>query len=343
MNINQLLKIIKTSNIPSFREKQVRQAYFKDLLSGWEEVTVLPKGLRTQLGNELAWSSLELADRLEDKRGDSIKAVFRTADNKMIESVLIAHKDGRRTACVSSQAGCPVGCVFCATGQNGFNRNLTSDEIVDQAVHFARELKAEGGRVTNVVFMGMGEPFLNYDNVIEAIRLMNSSDGLDIGARHISISTIGILPGIKRFADEDLQANLAFSLHAPNDKLRESLIPIGKKYDIKRVLKNLDLYIEKTNRRVMIEYLMIDGVNDRKIDAEELAELFRGRKLYFLNLIPYNQTGGFKGSSRENIDRFMEVLESKRIPCTLRREFGSGIWAACGQLAGGSSVNRIEE
>ncbi len=260
-------------------------------------------------------------------------------DGSKIESVLMKHEDGRRTVCVSSQVGCSVGCKFCATGQQGFKRNLTSGEIIEQVLFFARLLKKTKEKVTNVVFMGMGEPFLNYDNVIGAIKILNDKNGFNLGSRHFSISTAGIVEGIEKLSEEKLQVNLAISLHAPNNELRSKLMPINKIYPIEKILAAVDDYIKKTNRKVMFEYLMINGVNDSEEEAEELVKILK-KPLYFINLISFNPVGhsDFKPSPGWKIKKFKEVLEKNDIPVTQRYRFGREIKAACGQLAGGNNL-----
>ncbi|OGF33550.1 hypothetical protein A2316_03525, partial [Candidatus Falkowbacteria bacterium RIFOXYB2_FULL_38_15] len=235
-----------------------------------------------------------------------------------------------------SAVGCPVGCLFCATGKIGFKRNLEAMEIVSQVLLVARFLKKENERVDGVVFMGMGEPFLNYDNVIGAVYIINSNDGLNIGARHISISTVGIIEGIKKIIKEPLQINLAISLHAPNDRLRSEIIPANKKNYLKNIMESVDRYIEATNRRVMFEYLMIDKINDSLKDARELVELFNkmDNQLFFVNLISYNPTGVFRPSTTEQVKKFKDYLTKAGITVTERQRFGRGIKGACGQLAG---------
>ena len=244
------------------------------------------------------------------------------------------HADQRNTVCISSQVGCSVGCQFCATGELGFKRNLSDWEIAEQVLYFARFLKKDGEKVNNVVFMGMGEPFLNYDNVLGAIRILNDKDGFNLGARHISVSTVGIVEGIKKFTAEDLQVNLAISLHAPDNVLRSKLVPLNKTYPIEKVLAAADEYIKKTKRRVMFEYLMIDGVNDGEKQAVTLAKLLK-KPLYFLNLISYNPTGHceFKSSPGWKIKKFKEILEKAKVSVTQRHGFGKEIKGACGQLA----------
>jgi len=253
-------------------------------------------------------------------------------DGLKIETVLMKLND-RYTVCLSSQVGCPLGCSFCATGALGFKRNLSDQEIINQAILWARYLKPQGVAIDNLVFMGMGEPFLNYDNVMKAIKFLNSQNSLNIGARKISISTVGIIEGIKKMAQEPWQLNLAISLHATRDNLRSELIPTNKKYSIKKIIQAVDDYIEETGRKVMFEYLMIKDVNDSDEEAKALVGLMRA-PLYMVNLIPYNSTGKFKASSTDRITKFKQILIDGRVNVTLRRSLGQDISAACGQLAG---------
>jgi len=324
-NFEEILK-----NEPKFRLQQIKQAVFCDLIESWNEARVLPKSLQERLQKEF---SLDIkAEVFESDDKQTIKILLELKDGLKIESVLMRYKD-RNTVCVSSQIGCPLNCSFCATGKLGFKRNLTSDEIVEQILFFNRYFKVQKQRVSNVVFMGMGEPFLNYENVMRAIRILNDKDGLNIGVRKISISTAGIVEGIEKLAQENIDINLAISLHAPNDELRKKLMPVAQKYSIAEVLKAVDDYIKLTNRKVMFEYIMIKDVNDSEIQAEELARLMN-HKLYMVNLISYNPTGIFKASSAERIKSFKEILEKHGIEVTQRYKFGKGIKAACGQLAG---------
>lgn len=350
MNFTQIEKVLEKE--PAYRLKQVKKAVFQDLADGWNKVTTLPLDLRIKLEKE---SPLKINGELffsKDKR--TLRTLITLDDGLKVESVLMRHKPRSRKSltekvgyekefslrgkkrniiCVSSQVGCPLGCKFCATGKMGLKRNLKVFEIVEQVIFFARFLKKSGEKVTNVVFMGMGEPFLNYENVISAIKILNSKDGFNLGARKFSISTVGITEGIEKLADEKLQINLAISLHAPNDKLRSQLMPIAKKYTIKKILGAVDEYIKKTNRKVMFEYLMIENVNDLDDLARELATLMR-KPLYLVNLISYNPTGDFRPSSKERIKRFKEILENSGVLVTERYRFGREIKAACGQLAG---------
>ena len=329
MDISSLEKILSTE--PKFRLKQARQAIYVDFVSNWDETTTLSKELRSKLNKE---APLEINSGLSESQDKNTKKVLITLeDGLQIETVLMKHGDGRRTVCVSSQVGCPLGCTFCATGQMGFKRNLTSYEIIEQVIYWGRVLKKKNDRISNIVFMGMGEPFLNYDNVMKAIRVLNDQDGFDIGARKISISTAGLIVEIRKLAKEDLQVNLAISLHAPTDVLRSELMPVNKRVSLKRLFAAIDYYIDLTNRKVMFEYLMIDKINDRQIDAERLAELMN-RPLCMVNLIPYNPTNKYQPSSQKAIEVFMDILEKRGINVNQRFGFGQDIKAACGQLAG---------
>jgi 23S rRNA (adenine2503-C2)-methyltransferase len=328
MNSDKLKEVLESE--PVYRTKQVKQVIFRDLIEEWDEAITLPKELREKLKAEC---KIEIENELK-VAGDnkSSKALIKLEDGQMVETVLMRHAGGRNTVCVSSQIGCPLACAFCATGKMGFKRDLKYYEIVEQVLFWSRLLKKEMGSVTNIVFMGMGEPFLNYDNVLGAIRVLNDKDGFNLGIRKFSISTAGITEGIIKLAEEELAINLAISLHAPDDTLRQKLMPIGKKYTIKNILDAVDYYIEKTHRRVMFEYIMIDGVNDSEREAKELVKLLRG-KLCFVNLIPYNETDMFKGSPDSRITKFKNILMEKGIQAIQRYRFGADIDAACGQLA----------
>ena len=328
MNLDNLEKVL--GNQPKFRLKQANEAVFKNFISDWSEATFFAKDLREKLNEECP---LDIkADVLVSKKEDSVKARITLKDGLMIESVLMRHEDGRNTVCVSSQVGCPLGCLFCATGRMGLKRNLTTNEIVEQVIFFSRLLKKENSRVTNVTFMGMGEPFLNYTNVWEAVKIFNDHKCFNIGVRSISISTAGIIDGIKKLSQEDLHVNLAISLHASNDDLRKSLMPIDKRYPMEEVLKTVDEYIQKTKRKVMFEYVLINGVNDADDNAYELARIMN-KKLYFVNLILYNDTGIYTASSTKRVESFREILEKLKIRYTQRYRFGDDIEAACGQFA----------
>lgn len=333
MDRQAVAKALAARGEPKFRMKQVMTAVYGQFVTSWEEATALPAGLREALADVPI--STVVPEREVRSADGSVKAFFRLRDGKAVEAVLIPGRDSR-TVCVSSQVGCAMGCAFCATGKLGFSRNLSADEIADQVLHFARELSRSGERVSHVVFMGMGEPFQNTEAVFEAIRTMNSPDGLGIGARKISISTCGIVPGIKALADFELQVNLAISLHAPTDDLRARLMPAERAYSIGQVLEAVKGYLRKTGRKVMFEYVTLAGTNDGEDEARELAAILRDmRPLVSVNLIPYNDTGsGFRASGREAVAKFEATLRREGIEVTVRRSAGPDVAAACGQLAG---------
>jgi len=351
MDLIQFQKLFKKE--PKYRLEQAKKALFRDLIQNWQEAATLPLSLREELNKK--WPIEISAKTFISKDKNTTKALLTLKDDLKIETVLMCHKDKRNTVCVSSQAGCSLNCSFCATGKMGFKRNLESWEIVEQVLFFARYLKKIKERVTNIVFMGMGEPFLNYQNVIGAIKILNDKEGFNLGTRHFSVSTVGIVEGIEKLAREELQihphtkrgygvgVNLAISLHAPDDKLRSKLMPINKKYPIRKILNAIDDYIKKTRRRVMFEYIMIRNLNDSEEQAKTLAKLMKkpctrastvqGRPLYFVNLISYNPTGIFKPSSSLRIKKFKEILEKEGVTVTQRYRFGQDIEGACGQLA----------
>lgn len=333
MNLDKLYKVL--ANQPKFRLKQAKEVIFEHKLDNWSKASNFPKNLREELNKECPLAIN--GEILESKNSKTSKALISLEDDLKIETVLLSHKDGRYTVCVSTQVGCPLGCTFCATGKMGLKRNLDFNEILEQVIFFSRHLKDGEQRVSNVVFMGMGEPFLNYDNVIKAIKYMN--EDLGIGARRMSISTSGVLHGIKKLANEPMQINLAVSLHAPNDKLRTKLMPINKGFPLEKLLAEVDNYIIKTGRRVMFEYLMIKGVNDKPQHAMELAALMK-KPLYMVNLIAYNPTDVFKASDSSSIKDFKEALEKEGVAVTQRYSFGQDIEAACGQLATNKKANK---
>lgn len=331
MDFEKIKEILKSES--KYRLAQAKQAVFCDLVSSWQEVSGFSKELRDRLDKKCP---LGIDAKTAVSKDGTIKAAISLRGGKIIEAVLMRFRDERNTVCVSSQTGCPMGCLFCATGKLGAGRNLTVGEILDQALFFARYLKNNFGvdeKISNIVFMGMGEPFLNYDNVMAAIRILNDPKGFALGIRHISISTCGIIEGINRFTQEDTQVNLAISLHAPNNELRDKLVPVNKSNPIEKILEAADNYILKTNRKVMFEYLMLKGVNDSEALAGELTSIMR-KPLYMMNLISYNPTGDFDSSSKETVDKFSQILKSGGVGVTVRHSFGQDIKAACGQLAG---------
>jgi len=332
MDLSRLSEIMRSQ--PAYRYRQINRALYQDYVSSWDEVSSLPKELRQALSEACP---LDIQAELRPLSRGGGKALIYFKDGVSVETVLIKQKDkdgDRYTACLSSQAGCPLACTFCATGQGGFQRNLKAEEIVEQAVFWQRQLKPKGKKLDNIVFMGMGEPFLNYAEFIKAAKFLNNQETMNIGARRLSVSTIGLTEGIKRLAGEPLQMNLAISLHAADEGTRSRLMPATKGKQISELLRTVDQYIKKTGRQVMFEYLLIKGINDRDEDAEALAELMH-RPLYFLNLIPYNPTPGrFKPASPERIAAFQSLLQAEGVKATVRLSFGSEIGAACGQLAG---------
>lgn len=310
-----------------FRAKQIFAWLFRSVKS-FDEMTDLSKELITKLKENYVLNLIELADFKKSKDG-TIKYLFKLNDGSKIESVLMEYKYGY-AACVSNQVGCKMGCNFCASARIGFIRNLTPGEIISQILKIE---EYSGEKISNVVFMGIGEPFDNYDNIMNSIRIMNDPKGLNIGARHISVSTCGIVEKIKQFADENLQCNLCISLHSSRDEVRSDMMPINNKYCIKEVIDACKIYIQKTNRRVTFEYAMVDGINDSLDDAVHLAKLLHGI-LCHVNLIPINKIkdGKYEKTSIEKMMAFRDLLNEKGIVATIRRELGSDISAACGQL-----------
>ena len=292
--------------------------------TGYGAMTNLPAGLRAELASVVPYSTLTLEEEAESRDGTA-KALFRTADGHPVEAVLMRYRDGRRSLCLSSQSGCPLTCTFCATGSMRFGRNLTPWEILDQALHFRRVEE-----VNHAVFMGMGEPMLNIDNVLAAARRLPD---LGITPRRTTISTVGWLPGLKRFVDEvEEPIRLALSLHAPEGALRSELLPVNDRYPLEDVLAECRRYIALRGRKVFVEYVLLAGVNDTVGQARALAKLL-GPKAFKVNLIPYNPTGLFEGSSRGAITAFRDALVAGGVPATVRLTRGRDIEAACGQLA----------
>lgn len=325
---------VRDFDLKPYRLRQLYRAANKELLGGVGEMTTLPLELRSSLEKRgITFSAIEpiALQRSNDKQ--TTKGLFRLGDGKEVEAVLMEHYGNRTTLCVSSQAGCAFACAFCSTGQAGFNRNLTPGEIFDQAWFFARELAQRGKRITNVVFMGMGEPFHNYEAVMEAVALLNDAQGFGLGHRHITISTVGLVDKIDAFAAEHCQVNLAISLHAPNDALRSSFMPVNRRYPIAELMAACERYVTATRRKVFFEYVMLEGVNDGTERAHELAALMRGH-LYHVNLIPYNSTpdGPFAATTDARIWQFAKILEDAGVPVTVRQNMGRDIAAACGQL-----------
>jgi 23S rRNA (adenine2503-C2)-methyltransferase len=323
MDLALLEETLVARGEPAYRATQVWQWAARGA-AGYDAMTNVPADLRHALAADVPYSTLAVETEARSRDG-TVKALFSTHDGHPVEAVLMTYRDGRRSLCLSSQSGCPLTCTFCATGQMRFRRNLTASEIVDQALHFRRQ-----GPLTHVVFMGMGEPMLNLDHVLGAAALLPD---LGITHRRTTVSTVGWLPGLTRFVDEVTEPiRLALSLHAPDDALRSQLMPVNDRYPLADVLAECRRYASLRRRKVFVEYVMLAGVNDRVEQARQLAALLEPR-LFKVNLIPYNPTGAFDGSSRKAIDAFKHVLDRAGLPATVRLTRGRDIDAACGQLA----------
>lgn len=323
---------------PSFRAAQIWKGLYQ---SGWskiEDFTPLPGSLRDSMQKRFELGTLILEKELASQDRSTRKYLYRLPDGSAIETVLMAYTD-RQTVCISSQVGCAMGCSFCATGNMGFIRNLTRGEIIQQVLLTSGILAGEGSSLTNVVVMGMGEPFHNYDHVLSAIRILNDHQGFNMGMRRFTISTVGVVPGIKRFTAENPQINLALSLHAADDQLRSKLLPINKKYPLENLMAACDDYLAQTKRRLTIEWALIDGINDGEDQAEKLTHLL-ARKLYHVNLIQLNPVEHYSGQPSENAAaaKFQKILRDAGIPCTIRLRRGIDIQAGCGQLASQSNT-----
>ncbi|MFZ5822068.1 MAG: 23S rRNA (adenine(2503)-C(2))-methyltransferase RlmN [Chloroflexota bacterium] len=372
LDLPALTALLASWGEPAYRASQVWQGLYHQFWNTPDEFTNLPKSLRARLGEELRFAALTPVTYLDSSDGQTRKTLFQLHDGRLIEAVLMRYGDpasppsdsppkfpefggsrrgvdssskfpefggsrrgARRTLCISTQSGCAMGCAFCATGQMGFKRHLTSGEIVAQVMYYACMLEERGERVTNIVVMGMGEPFHNYDNTMAAIDRLNDPDGYNFGARRITLSTVGLVPMMRRFANEKRQVNLAVSLHAIHDDARSSLMPVNKKYNLAELLDACRYYVEKTGRRITFEWALIHGVNDSPEIARQLAARLRGL-LCHVNVIPLNPTAGYNGKAtdRQRAEAFKEALEQAGVACTIRLRRGIDIQAGCGQLAG---------
>lgn len=374
MDINRLEKVLKENNQPGFRLSQIRKAIYQDGFSEWAEISTISKNLREILKEEIDILSFSAEEVLVSKDKRSIKALLKLKDGNLIETVLISPKPGDWSACISSQVGCPLGCGFCATGRGGFKRNLTSEEITDQVL-FWRQYMANNFefRISNfesnsndkisnlkldhskfkidsklkiknskfsVVYMGMGEPFLNWDNVSQSMKDLINPELFGFGSRSISVSTAGIPEGIEKMAAEFGQVNLAISLHFPTDAGRSKFMPINKKFNLSELMNSLRTYVRTCNRKVFLEYIMLDGINDSMDDADNLIKYVKSigkLQLFHVNLIRYNATSGELQPSPAGVVReFRDYLSRNGISVTTRKSLGEDIQGACGQLAGGS-------
>lgn len=332
-------------NLPAFRLQQFNEQFFQQAVTDFLQISSWPKDLRTRLAAEVPFMSLSPEKELVSKDKRTVKVLFRrNIDSQRIETVLMRHKDGRNTVCVSCMVGCPVNCSFCATGKMGFGGNLKAEEIVDQVMYFQRYLKSLGQQVTNVVFMGMGEPMLNLDAVQEAINTFTDPEKLALSKRRITISTSGYIPQFNKLIADGFRGRVAISLHAPNQELREKLMPVAKIFSLDQLMEALDKFVELTNKRVTYEYVMIRGVNDKKIHAWQLVKLFK-KRLSHINLIPYNpiQEVEFARSGTDAIAVFRKILRENGISCTVRVTMGDDVNAACGQLADRENKKNLDK
>jgi len=330
----ELLKIFTDLGLPKFRLKQLLSAIFSAGALNYNEITVFSDTLKNKLASSLPILSLVPVRHLVSVDGHTEKVAFRLVDGPLIESVLMHYRDGRNSICISSQAGCQMGCFFCATGTLKFSRNLTAEEITDQVLYFQSRLLKKNQTVSNIVFMGMGEPFMNYDQVIRAIQILNHPDYFNFASRRITVSTCGMVDGIKKLTNEKFQVNLAISLHSAVQKTREKLMPVAKAYPLEDLLQVVGQYCQKTRRRVSFEYLLLKGVNDSANDALALAKICRN-KLIHVNLIPYNETNihDLQDSTKDTVQNFQKILQNEGVNVTVRVTMGQDIAAACGQLA----------
>jgi 23S rRNA (adenine2503-C2)-methyltransferase len=336
LSLDDLQEKLRDLGQPSYRARQIIDWLYTKRVTSFEEMTNLPRDLRAKLGKRCAFGKIDIV-RVLGSRDTTRKFLFRLSDESLIESVLIpaspalyGEKSDRRTICVSTQVGCAYGCKFCASGLEGFSRNLCPNEIVDQIIAIERETEE---KIDNIVFMGMGEPLANLDNVTRAIRIINAPWGLGIGARRITVSTSGLAPQIRKLADEPLQIRLAISLHGATDEVRDQIMPINRKYNIDMLLSACDYYTKRKKQWLTFEYILIAGVNDTEEQAHLLARHAR-RLSAKVNLIPYNAVEGLPWSrpSHNRQEKFLSILRAEGIPATLRREKGHDIDAACGQL-----------
>lgn len=336
LTFDELAEFVAELKEPKFRTKQIFEWLSKGVCD-FDEMTNLSKATREKLREKSYISKLEIERKLVSKLDGTTKYLFRLDDGNCIETVVMRYNHGL-SVCISSQVGCLMGCAFCASTIGGKVRDLTSGEILNQIIFAQKDL---GERISNVVMMGIGEPFDNFDNVVKFLKNVNNPDGLNIGYRHISISTCGIIPKINELADMKIPINLCISLHAPNNKIRDKIMPVNKKYQIEELIRACKRYIDKTTRRITFEYSLIKGVNDREEDAKELVELLSGM-LCHVNLIPVNRVeeSGFEHGDKKSIISFSEYLNNRKINATVRRELGSDINASCGQLRRDSMKNK---
>ncbi|WP_310605085.1 23S rRNA (adenine(2503)-C(2))-methyltransferase RlmN [Anaerosporobacter sp.] len=329
MNFEQVKIVMEELGEKTFRAKQIYEWMHKKLVNSFDEMTNLSKALRDKLEENFELTSLHVVDKRESVKDGTCKFLFELSDNRVIESVLMKYKHGN-SVCISSQVGCRMGCRFCASTLGGLERNLTPAEMLDQ-IYKIQQISGE--RVSNVVLMGTGEPLDNYDHVLQFLSLLTDENGLNISQRNITVSTCGLVNRIRELAEEELQITLAISLHAPNDTIRKEIMPIANKYTIKEIIEAVTFYYNKTGRRISFEYSLVEGVNDSEANAKELIQVVKGLNCH-VNLIPVNpiKERDFKQTQMQFVQNFKNILEKNRINVTIRREMGSDIDAACGQL-----------
>ena len=318
-----------SKGLAKFRATQVFEALYSKQVESFDEITNINKEVKAMLSNEFTFESLKV-EKIQESFDGTTKFLFKLSDGNLIETVLMVHDYGM-SVCVTTQVGCNMGCKFCASGVLKKVRDLSSGEIVLQVLNIDKYLKKQGKRVSHVVVMGIGEPFDNYDNVMEFIKIINDDKGLQIGSRHITVSTCGLSPKIIEFSKLPLQVNLAISLHFSSDEKRSKYMNINRKYNLENLFNAINEYYLNTNRRVTFEYILLDGINDSLEDARKLVDLVKGVNCY-VNLIPYNDTGMFKRTSNEKRDKFFDYLSKNHINAIVRKEHGSDIDASCGQL-----------
>lgn len=332
-SLPEIETILRSWNEPEYRARQLWQGLYQHFWDSPEKFSTFPLSMRKIITEEFLFKPLVPITSLQSSDKQTTKTLFKLIDGKAIEAVLMRYEK-RRTLCISTQVGCAMGCVFCATGQMGFRRHLSSGEIVAQVIYYSRLLHSTNEKVTNVVLMGMGEPFHNYENTLSAIDRLNDPAGLKLGERRFTISTVGLVPAIRKFTKEKRQINLAISLHAVEDDLRSSMLPVNRSYPVDEVLDACREYVLVTGRRITFEWALVNGVNDTPTQAHLLASKLKGL-LCHVNAIPLNPTNGYDGqaTTRSRANEFKEILTSAGIPCTIRMRRGMDIQAGCGQLA----------
>lgn len=326
--------VLKDKGLRPFRADQILQALYRDWIEDWREATTLPMDLRETLAKEFPIRMPQILAKDAGEDG-TVKLLLGLADSNSVETVLIPAQGGRMTQCVSSQVGCAMGCIFCASGSRGLVRSLEADEIVGEVLAARKYLAEDGKKITNIVVMGMGEPFANYDNTLQALKIINAGRGPNLGARHITISTCGIVPGFERLAAEGIQFELSVSLHAPNDAIRNEIMPVNRRWPMAELLGACRDYTAKTGRIITFEYTIVKGLNDSRENARELARVVKsvpGAKVNLIPLSPVDHRPDLKTPSEETLLMFLDVLMKSRVQTMLRRSRGKDVAAACGQL-----------